>query len=146
VKGEATATEDFGDPFTETDYALCVYDASSGAQPVRALVAEADGTCGSGPCWRHLSGPGQPIEYFDRPTESGGGTNPDGVRRIGLRPGAAGNAQVRVEARGLNLALPGLPLAQPVVVQLQASNGECWEATYSAAQVNTSTGFVARPD
>jgi hypothetical protein len=147
VKGQATATEDFGDPFTDTDYALCVYDASGGAQPVQALVAEAGGTCGSGPCWRHLSGsgPSQPIEYFDRPTESGTGTNPDGVRRIGLRPGADGKAQVRVEARGVNLGLPDLPLAQPVVVQLQASNGECWTSSFDAfVQENAGTAFRAR--
>jgi hypothetical protein len=151
AQGNATVAADFGDPFAVTDYALCVYDSSANAQPLIAARAEAASTCGSFPCWRLLSGTGPPIEYFDRPSEQGGSSNPDGLRRIRLRPGAAGRASASAEGRGQQLTLPALPLTPPVTVQLQASNGSCWTSTYdgfitdNGVAANGSGLFQAKP-
>jgi len=41
---------------------------------------------------------------------------------------------------------PLLPLALPLRVQLQASNGECWEAVYSTSLENDAAGFRAQSD
>lgn len=147
AKGEVTTPEDYGDPFTDTDYAVCVYDASAAPQPILTAFAPARATCGNLPCWRTLSGPGPTIEYIDAATEFGNSSNPDGLRRVRLRPGAEGNAVVIVEGRGENLPLPDLPLIPPVTVQLQASTEECWTAAYNAAAIraNGDGRFRARP-
>jgi hypothetical protein len=147
AKGEETMPQDYGDPLTETDYALCVYDASADPQPILSAFAPAHAGCPDVPCWRVLSGPGPTVEYIDAGTEFGRNNNPDGVRRVRLRPGAEGKAIVVVEGRGENLTLPGLPLTPPVTVQLQASNDECWTAVYNPAGVraNGDGRFRARP-
>jgi hypothetical protein len=130
VGGDATDPEDLGDPFTETDYALCLYDASTGAQPLVAALAPAGGQCGALLCWHWLGGTGPAIEFYDHAAERGGSTNPDGVRRIRLRPGGAGKARVSAQGRGEKLRLPTLPLTAPVTMQIQASNGTCWSAGF----------------
>jgi cysteine-rich repeat protein len=141
-KGVETMPEDFGNPFADTDYALCVYDASADPQPIMSARAPAGGTCGAAaiPCWRELGGPGPPVEYFDLLAAS------DGLMRVRLKPGAEGKARVIVGGRGAALSLPELPLAPPVTVQLQASSGECWTATYQAFITKNADGrFRARP-
>lgn len=141
-KGEATARENFGDPVPVggTDYAFCAYDASGQTQPVVAAAMPAGGTCGLLQCWRELAGPGQKVEYFH--TDG----NADGVRRVRLRPGGDGKARMSLQGRGSNLTLPALPLVAPVMVQLQASNGECWTATYDAfIKKNEGDRFRAKP-
>jgi hypothetical protein len=42
--------------------------------------------------------------------------------------------------------LPALPVAPPVTVQLQATNGRCWEAFYAAESLrkNTATRLQGR--
>ena len=52
-----------------------------------------------------------------------------------------------VQARGVNLDLPALPLAAGVTVQLQGSNGTCWSATYPSANIrkNADGKFRALP-
>ena len=42
--------------------------------------------------------------------------------------------------------MPSLPLTPPVVVQLQATNGECWGAVYSMPTRNDVGGVTARSD
>jgi len=37
-----------------------------------------------------------------------------------------------------------LPFALPVTVQLQASNGECWETEYATTKVNDGFKFITR--
>jgi hypothetical protein len=52
-----------------------------------------------------------------------------------------------LKGRGANLALPTLPLAQPVTVQLRSSTGVCWDAVYSApASRNQSDLFRDKSD
>lgn len=52
-----------------------------------------------------------------------------------------------VQARGVDLDLPALPLAAGVTVQLQGSNGTCWSATYPSANIrqNGDGAFRALP-
>jgi len=51
-----------------------------------------------------------------------------------------------VKAAMGTIPMPPLPLTPPVRVQMQASNGECWEATYSAPLKNDPSLFQARAD
>ena len=140
AKGEATDSNAFGDPLTDTDYTLCVYDASASSQPVLEAGAAGGGPCGAFPCWRVLVGPGPTIQYFDHLTSVGGASNPDGIRLIRLRPGAAGKARIEIQGRGQGLSLPAAPLSLPIVVQAQASNGECWTATYDVFVTENESG------
>jgi hypothetical protein len=59
---------------------------------------------------------------------------PDGLSQLQLIAGAAGKAKIVAAGKGANLAMPALPLKQSptLVVQLQNSDGACWEADYSA--------------
>ena len=60
-----------------------------------------------------------------------------------IRPGLDGRARAVVKGRGERVAVPPLPLTPPVRVQLQAENGECWEAIFGDAGVrrNDATDF-----
>jgi 6-phosphogluconolactonase (cycloisomerase 2 family) len=138
--GALTTLTDLGDPLTTTDYVLCVYDASGGTQPVLLAVAPSDGLCaGEDPCWKVPLMPG--FRYLDRFRA------PDGLRRVVLRPGVAGEALLKVQATGENIGwTPTLPLTPPVTVQMVNSAGECWEATYSTPSVNTALEFRAKGD
>ncbi len=73
---------------------------------------------------------------------------PDGVRQIILKQGlTAGKPRILVRGRGLDLEMPGLPITQPVRVQLRNDNGMCWEATYSApAKKNQLDKFFDKAD
>jgi cysteine-rich repeat protein len=143
VRGQETQLLDLGQPFTQagTDYALCIFDASGAAQPLVAARAQAGGLCSPGKlCWAPK---GAGIEYSDKVTP-----DPDGVTLIRLKTGDDGKASVLLRAKDPDLAF-GLavpPLVPPVTVQLKASNGECWGATYSTFKVNDGTKFRANPD
>jgi cysteine-rich repeat protein len=144
LKGEATSKEEFGDPFTDTSYALCVYDSSPlNSQPLIATIVPPGGTCGPAaiPCWTEMSGAGPPLRYFD------GGRARGGIVQIHLKPGKnAGQTRVTLGARGPTLGLPATPLTPPVTVQLQGSHGECFTATYEAfVRKNGDGRFQARP-
>jgi cysteine-rich repeat protein len=136
--GAETELADFGDPLTTTDYALCLYDASTTSQPVLEALAPAGGTCDGQPCWKEKGEKG--FDYRDK------GLDPDGLQRIALRAGVDGKARVLVRGKGVNLPMPQLPLKAPVIVQLQASNGACWEAEYGGRFVvqNEERGFRAK--
>jgi hypothetical protein len=45
-----------------------------------------------------------------------------------------------VKARGVYVAPPALPMAQPVVVQLRNGDGLCWEATFGAPATRNDAG------
>ena len=49
-----------------------------------------------------------------------------------LKEGVIGRAQIQFQARGVALAMPDLTtIVQPLIVQIQNSDGLCWEAVYS---------------
>ena len=138
VRGSETDREDFGDPLTDTDYVLCLYDASTNPQPRLQARAPAGGICaGIYPCWKEL-GPLR-LDYTDRDAD------PDGLRLVRLMAGPEGKARINVRGKGANLDMPALPLVPPVTVQLQASNGECWKAEYEEfIQENQADCFKAK--
>jgi hypothetical protein len=137
LAGAETMLEDFGDPFTTTDYRVCLYDAVD--RVLLGAEAPAGGTCGTVNCWRYQGS--NAIAYRDLARD------PYGMDKMKLQAGAAGKAKIKLTARGVNVSTPVLRfLALPLRFQLQASNGECWEATYSAAVVNTPAQLKAKPD
>jgi hypothetical protein len=140
TKGGATDVSDFGDPPTTTDYVACIYDESGAPRQVFRARAPAGGTCGTKPCWKLLAGKG--FNYSDNDK------TPDGLKKLQLRAGVEGRAQVKAGGTGVRLTPPPLPLALPARVQLQASNGACWEAVFSAAGVvrNTDVEFRGQAD
>jgi hypothetical protein len=137
LKGEQTLPGAFGDPLTTDGYTLCIYDDSPSV--LLAATAPAGGTCDEKPCWKISRGD---FKYRDRER------TPDGLEQIKLQAGDDGDAKISVKGKGENLALPTLPLALPVLVQLQATNGECWEATHSEAGVikNDTGQFKGKAD
>jgi hypothetical protein len=140
-RGQATDLADFGDPLTNTAFALCVYDASAATQPIASAISTAQGVCRNGVlCWIALSN-APVLRYFD------GNLSSDGLQQIQLRAGPDGKARIGVRAKGERLTLPPTPLTAPVTVQLQSSAGSCFTATYqSAIKVNGAGQFRAKPD
>jgi len=138
-RGTGTSVAEFGDPAGSDAYALCLYDRPAGVP--RLLVradAPAGGTCGKRRCWRARGRTG--FRYRNT------GGAPDGLVAIDLRAGGPGQASIEVTGGGPNLMLPALPVDPPVSVQLQATNGSCWEASYAAESLrrNTSTRLQGR--
>jgi hypothetical protein len=138
TKGALTAPADFGDPVEDTSYVFCVYDASVNPQPLATMVAPGGTKCGTFPCWFELPATG--LMYTDNAGEI------HGVTQVRLTPGAEGRTRIGIKGRGANLPLPAVPLTGPVVAQLQATNGECWSATYDQFITKNSDGkFTAKP-
>lgn len=129
-RGDVTPVEAFGDPRVTEGYAFCMYE-YPGAAPQLLMQAEtpAGAVCQGEPCWRKIDDSG--FIYRDRR-----GTI-DGMTRIELETGIAGRSSVIVRGSDAELPMPTLPLQLPVTVQLQATNGECWEARYLESGVGT---------
>ena len=140
-RGDTTNPSDFGDPLTNTAFALCVYDGSGGTQPIASAISTAQGPCPKGVlCWTALSN-SPTIRYFD------GAKSVNGLQQILLRSGSTGRARVSVKAGGPKLTLPATPLTAPVTVQLQSSDGACFTSTYqNDIKTNAGGQFRARPD
>lgn len=132
ANGPATTTGDFGDPVSTNAYTLCVYD-NSGSSP--SLLVSADAPAGSS--WQANS---KGFKYM-----SATGT-PDGLQKIDLKSGDSGKAKILVKGAGGNLGLPLTlnALGVPVVVQLKADNGMCWETDFNTAQVSNPISFKAK--
>ncbi len=144
TKGEATPESAFGDPrdVGGEDYVLCLYDESDmSAEPlvteILRATALAGTTCGRNDkaCWKALGNPpgSKGFRY------SNGAAAPDGLTTVLLKPGDDGASKVVVKGKGDLLAMLGetdpdasLPFDEPAAirVQLQATNGECWEAAF----------------
>ena len=128
---------DFGDPLATTAYSVCIFDQGGNRLVLRSDVP-AGGVCGTRACWRSLGPKGFKYKDSER--------TPDGIDSLRLSPGAAGKAKIKLKGRGSNLTLPALGLTTPARVQLQAGNGQCWEASYSSAIKNTTSQFKAKSD
>lgn len=130
----AVAASDFGTPITSTEYVLCVYDNLGLRVSARVPAAR---TCSATGCWKSLGAKG--FRYRDT-----AGTL-DGLTLVRLRAGAPGKAKIAVRGKGMNLAIPKLPLSTPVRVQVARADGAaCWEATYSTSLKNNTGKFRAR--
>jgi cysteine-rich repeat protein len=144
VRGQAIDAGLFGDPYIPngTSYRVCIYDASASPQPRVDAFTPAGGTCKVGrPCWLP-SGTKGGADYANFLTDS----PPDGVSQIRLKPGPEGRGKMLVRGRGPLVAPGYLPFTPPVVAQLVADSGACWEATYSSTLVNVPDHFKARVD
>ena len=134
TRGAATLKADFGDPLAATRDTLCVYDETSGAPSlVLAASVPPGGTCDGRACWQETT---RGFKYADQ-----AGTR-DGVVRLVLQQGLEGRANLALEARGDDVAMPALPLAQDskVTVQLANDGGVCWEARYGAPAIRNEQG------
>ena len=140
-KGASTELVAFGDPTTTDGLALCLFDRSQATPSLlfRAAVAPG-GNCGTATkpkaCW---VGNGKNFKFKNK------AGNAEGVTSVVLTPGAGGEAKVQLKAKGVGLTnhpfgMPSPPLPLPFTVQLQSDNGQCWEATYSAAGVKKNVG------
>ena len=138
IKGAATAKPEFGDPIHATDYEFCVYDGAD--RLVSRACAPHDNVCDGKPCWRDI---GNGFKYRRR--DSAGGLK--NSLQLLLRAGADGKGQIIVKGKGGAFAMPHLPVAQPVTVQLVNGGGVCWETTHSApAQRNDTQQFKDKSD
>jgi hypothetical protein len=138
-RGPATTLGQLSLLITGANYSLCMYDDSG-------LLMRGDmptGTCGSHgkSCWKASN---TSLKYADRD-----GT-PNGVLKALLRSGAEGQTRFKVKGGGANLMTPSLPITSlPLSVQLISEDmGTCFEATYSAAGVesNSTAEFSASSD
>ncbi|HEV7734555.1 MAG TPA: hypothetical protein VGR62_20445 [Candidatus Binatia bacterium] len=129
--GGATTVADFGTPNATTDYTLCVYDKSTGAAYDHALLGL---TLPSGAGWTATS------SGYKYKSKTGA------VRVAVLKAGVAGKTKILVKAKGNGVVLPPLPLdlSSPVLVQLQAATGECWQSEHQTATANTATQFKSK--
>ncbi|HSV06650.1 MAG TPA: hypothetical protein VLI07_09055 [Candidatus Binatus sp.] len=133
-----TAKADFGDPFTTTGYALCVYDHTGGTLTRRFGAAMPfGGTCGTRPCWKNTT---TGYVYVDS------ARTPDGVAALTLHAAGSAGAKLILQGKGAHLPLSGLPLTTPVTVQLSSDNGPCWSADYSSPTLNNTGNFKAKSD
>ena len=139
-RGAAVPRSAFGDPLTSASYAFCVYDATS---VVLDVPIPAGGICNARtkkPCWRAVR-KGFAYRNGDRAAAA--------IQSLDLREGATDNvARVAIRGRGPLLAMPDLAaVTLPLTVQLQATNGECWEALYSPPATKQSVkSLVDRAD
>jgi 6-phosphogluconolactonase (cycloisomerase 2 family) len=132
-------TEDFGNPLSTTHYALCMWD-ESGPTPaliMRALAPAGQYCATNRGCWTQKT---TGFTYRDR------ARTPEGMNSILLKAGVGTSARVKILAGQSRLVFPGLPLPVPVRVQIQSSDGECFGGSFSSPGVNTSVGYLARPD
>lgn len=140
-RGQATSIPDLGTPLTTSSYRLCVYDAASDV--VLELLAAAASDCAGRPCWKSKS---TGFKYSDRQGQAAG------LGGLTLKSGADGRAAIKLKAKGVNLALPDLPLdhaPEPVrVVLINEESGVCWSAAFSSPiSPDASTSkWVARND
>ncbi len=130
---ETIPVSSFGRPHQASHLTLCGYDA---AGRILRLRIPAGGTCAGKACWG-LKKTG--FKYKD------GERTPDGVTNMALQSGEPRRAKISVKASGV-LALPSLPVAPPVVVQLRSVEGPCFEALFSTFAANGPAMFRATSD
>jgi hypothetical protein len=138
TSGARTDKADFGDPRSDTSYALCVYPESNPSVPIVRAAIPAGSRCSrTTGCWRRTR---RGFKYRSR---SGG---PDGVDAVSLEAGPFGRARIAVRAHGRHLGLPSLPLTEAVTVRLQKVDGSepCWDAQHHDVVKSTNRRFVAR--
>ena len=124
AKGEAIATADFGDPISTATHLLCVYSGTPAALSMEAVVPP-------GSSWKATGEKG--FKYKDKDG------SPDGIGKVKLKSGEAGQAKLSVAGKGSNLDLPDLPVDEsgPVIVQLNNdASGACWEDAYAGEDVS----------
>src|SRR5262245_16557645 len=130
--GQETLLADFGDPFVSTTYSVCIYDGTrTVVHNQNHVEPEPCSSTGPTPCWS-VTKTGfryRRIDSFDRAT------------KVTLQAADEGKASIKYNSNSASvLANPGAMTPLPLVVQVQASDGACWEATFSTALLNNFTG------
>jgi len=137
--GSETLLSDLGDPTSSTSYALCLYDKAGGAlRNVLEIDAAAASQCATGNCWTTSE---HAYSYQDRTVRNGP------LRSLRLTFSSGGRFQIRGVAVGAALAPPVMPLAldpSAIMQLINLENGQCWQASFASADVNTSTEFRGR--
>jgi cysteine-rich repeat protein len=132
---------DLGDPRSFTSYQVCVYDEVFESHPfffgnlLAGVGVPAGGTCGDKPCWT-------PKRNGYRYTDKSGAS--DGVRSLDLEAGDGKSASLSVFAKGPSVGIAPLPAELPVLVQIQSSDGLCWQANFPQARLNGPLELRAR--
>lgn len=141
-QGAATTMEELGDPTTNTNYRLCLYDGDQ--TPIANLQAWGGIICNTRSCWT-----AKPNGFNYRSP----GILPSGITSLSIQTGTDGLARIVLKAKGPNVPLPELPLSQAsgnVVAQLiNNSTNACWQTTYSAptkSDPSSTTKWVDRND
>jgi hypothetical protein len=134
--GEATTGADLGAPLGASDYAFCVY---AGATPRIVLATKIPGadSCGEKSCWR-AGRLGDRLAYLD---DTG---RHEGITDLRVKARGAGRSELAVRAEGPSLGLPPLPLAAPLLLQLNVRPGGCFEAAFEAAGTSRADGTSLR--
>ena len=105
---------------SSTDFAFCVFDVSS--SPRLLLAAEVATSCGAASCWRSPKG--------KRWLYASADGAPNGLRKILLGPGRAGESRLAVSGKGAQLLLGTLQSGSLPSTRTQLQAGEvCWETT-----------------
>lgn len=117
---------EFGDPTTSDDYALCLYkDGAVGSALIASLRMPKGTDCAAGTCWKRAA---RGFVFSER-TE-------DRLVSASFSATSADQARIKVKAKGGGIETPQLPVALPLVVQLQAGDGRCWSAEYGEGDVS----------
>jgi len=124
-RGSQTTVGDFGDPTTMTDYVLCIYDQSARAQPV--VEDAADDPQGWAASYNGFI-------YRAR--------FPHALLSLRLHAGDDGKATISAHGDSDTVA-PLLPFVAPVIIQVQASSGECWETEFATPVRSNADAFLA---
>jgi DNA-binding beta-propeller fold protein YncE len=138
-KGPVTPGE-LGDPLTTTGYAICVYD-ESGPGGDAQLLGEAfvppGGICRTRPCWKAT-----PTGFgFTDALRVNAGAN-----KLTLKSGGSLGGTIVAKVGGLNMTAVSPPLVGTVRAQVKNAEGACFEATFTAPDVNVSGLFRAKSD
>jgi cysteine-rich repeat protein len=125
----STALGDLGDPTSATSYEICLYETEFSPPRLEFQArADAGAMCAGEPCWKPKGSSGFGYKDFD--------LTPDGLEQMRLKSSPAGAGRIAVKGKGANLGFNRLVfLDPPLTVQLKASNGKCWGATYTAAKL-----------
>jgi uncharacterized delta-60 repeat protein len=123
--GVATSVDDFGEPTSTDAYDVCLFQHYQPFAPndlVWQASIPAGGVCNGTACWK--AGARGPI-YHDRTRAA------DGIDRLTLRASDDGRTKIDLKAKGGNLAAPNVSYtSRPLLLQLQRSDGPCWETTF----------------
>ena len=130
LKGEVTPVSAFGDP-DPARYVLCLYSGTAQSELLEAGIPS-QAECPT--CW---SSTGTGFKFKD---------DPPGVTKMVLKSSLdPGKSKIVLKMKGV--ALPAIPLEQPILVQLSNADGECWEASYSDPPIkNEGTTFKDKSD
>jgi hypothetical protein len=129
-KKGTTPLSDFGAPTVANDYAFCVFDENG---VVASGLAPAGSTCGAAPCWTTSD---KGVKYTDKSKPPA-----TGVAQVSGTASTDGKSTIKLKLAGETVpAIDIGAVAYPVVVQVQTTEGECWEQTFASTDEQKNDG------